>query len=150
MCSISSYWKNPTVWGIFNNNNLVFYSYLHFYFIASKYLLPHLQMSLKLRGYPWIISIIAYCLKRNYDNMENVRINTLLVSLVLFVCFVDRCLSFCTFSFVHCVVCSSSIYGFWLPLWYLQTLLFAQMLMTLALLRGVENPWFTRREWLES
>jgi hypothetical protein len=44
-------------------------------------------------------------------------------SLVLYVCFVDRCLSFCTFSFGHCVVCSSSIYGFWLPLWYLQTLL---------------------------
>jgi hypothetical protein len=42
-------------------------------------------------------------------------------SLVLCVCFVDRCLSFCTFSFGHCVVCSSSIYGFWLPLWYLQT-----------------------------
>ena len=44
-------------------------------------------------------------------------------SLVLYVCFVDRCLSFCTFSFDQCVVCSSSIYGFWLPLWYLQTLL---------------------------
>ena len=44
-------------------------------------------------------------------------------SLVLYVCFVDRCLSFCTFSFGHCVVYSSSIYGFWLPLWYLQTLL---------------------------
>ena len=43
-------------------------------------------------------------------------------SLVLYGCFVDRCLSFCTFSFGHCVVCSSSIYGFWLPLWYLQTL----------------------------
>ena len=43
-------------------------------------------------------------------------------SLVLCVCFVDRCLSFCTFSFGHCVVYSSSIYGFWLPLWYLQTL----------------------------
>jgi hypothetical protein len=28
-------------------------------------------------------------------------------SLVLSVCFVDRCLSFCTFSFGHCVVCSS-------------------------------------------
>jgi hypothetical protein len=38
------------------------------------------------------------------------------------VCFVDGWLSFCTFSFGHCVVCSSSIYGFWLPLWYLQTL----------------------------
>jgi hypothetical protein len=33
-------------------------------------------------------------------------------SLVLYVCFVDRCLSFCTFSFGHCVFCSSSIYGF--------------------------------------
>jgi hypothetical protein len=43
-------------------------------------------------------------------------------SLVLYVCFVDRCLSFCSFSFTHCVVCSS-IYTFWLPLWYLQTLL---------------------------
>ena len=32
-------------------------------------------------------------------------------ALVLYVCFVDRCLSFCSFvSFDHCVVCSS-IYG---------------------------------------
>ena len=45
-----------------------------------------------------------------------------LLFVVLYVCFVDRCLSFCTFSFGHCVLCSS-IYGFWLPLWYLQTLL---------------------------
>ena len=44
-------------------------------------------------------------------------------SLVLYVCFVYRCLSFCTFSFGHCVVCSSSIYGFVITLWYLQTLL---------------------------
>jgi len=43
-------------------------------------------------------------------------------SLVLCVCFVDRCLSFCAFSLGHCVVCSS-IYGFCLPFWYLQTLL---------------------------
>ena len=43
-------------------------------------------------------------------------------SLVLYVCFVDRCLSFCPFSFGHCVLCSS-IYGFWLLLCYLQTLL---------------------------
>ena len=34
-------------------------------------------------------------------------------SLVLYVGFVDYCLSFCTFG--HCVVCSSSIYGFKLP-----------------------------------
>ena len=36
-------------------------------------------------------------------------------SLFLYVSFVDRYLSFCTFSFGHCVVCSSSIYGFSLP-----------------------------------
>ena len=33
-------------------------------------------------------------------------------SLVLYLFFVDRCLSFCAFSFGHCVVCSSSIYRF--------------------------------------
>jgi hypothetical protein len=33
-------------------------------------------------------------------------------SLVLFVCFIDRCLLFCPFSFGHCVVCYSSVYGF--------------------------------------
>ena len=43
-------------------------------------------------------------------------------SLVSCMCFVDRCLSFCTFSFGHCIVCSSSIYGFGLPIWYLQAL----------------------------
>jgi hypothetical protein len=36
---------------------------------------------------------------------------------------ITKMLSFCTFSFGHCVVCSSSIYGFWLRLWYLQALL---------------------------
>ena len=34
----------------------------------------------------------------------------------------DPYLSFCTFSIGHCVVCFSSIYRFWLPLWYFQTL----------------------------
>ena len=34
-------------------------------------------------------------------------------------CFDDHCLSFCPLSFGPCVVCSSSIYGSWLPLWYL-------------------------------
>ena len=31
--------------------------------------------------------------------------------------------SLCCLSFGHCVVCPSSIYGFWLSFWYLQTLL---------------------------
>jgi len=33
-------------------------------------------------------------------------------SLVFYVCFVDRYLSFCLFSFGHSVACSSSIYVF--------------------------------------
>jgi len=60
-------------------------------------------------------------------------------SLVFCVVFVDRCWSFCSFSFGHCCVCPSfghccvcpssfghccvcpsSNYGFCLPLWYLQ------------------------------
>jgi hypothetical protein len=32
-------------------------------------------------------------------------------------------LSFCPFSFGHCIICSSLIYSFWLPLWYHQTFL---------------------------
>jgi hypothetical protein len=43
-------------------------------------------------------------------------------SSVFCVCFVDRCLPFCSFLFGHCVVCPS-IYGFWFPLSFLQTLL---------------------------
>jgi len=45
------------------------------------------------------------------------------LSLVSWVCFVDRCLSCCAFSIGHFVLWSSWIDGFWLPLWYLQTLL---------------------------
>ena len=58
------------------------------------------------------------------------------------VCFVDSCLSFCTFSFCHCVVSTSSIYGFWftqLPLWYLQTLLTKSFFGRYAYLHLVEK-----------
>ena len=44
------------------------------------------------------------------------------LSLILYVCFADHCLSFCTFSFGHCVACSSPKCGFLLLLWYLQNL----------------------------
>ena len=57
---------------------------------------------------------------------------------------VTRCLVLCVFCrllfvllyffFGHCVVCSSSIYGFWLPLWYLQTLLTSGLLVFTLLL----------------
>ena len=49
---------------------------------------------------------------------EHLRSSPVLVGFVLLdlwfsvLCFVDRCLYFCPFSFGHCVVCPSSIYGF--------------------------------------
>ena len=49
-------------------------------------------------------------------------------SFVLCVCFVDRWLPFYPFSFGHCVVCSSSIYGFWLPLWYILAIVLSVLL----------------------
>ena len=43
-------------------------------------------------------------------------------------------------SFDHCAVCSSSIYGFWLPLWYLQTLLMTIVLSVLLLFTDSDYP----------
>ena len=57
-------------------------------------------------------------------------------SLVLCVCFVDRCLSFCSFSFGHCVVYSSSICGFWLPFGIFK--LFLYIIVTTL------NLWFSK------
>ena len=71
-------------------------------------------------------------------------------SLVLCVCFVDRCLSVCTFSFGYCVVCSSSIYGFWLPLWYLQSLLIARPRrrpMVRITVKYLSNEWISIGIW---
>jgi hypothetical protein len=55
-------------------------------------------------------------------------------SLVLCVCFVGRCLFFCTFYFGHCVICPS-IYGFWLPLWWLQFLLIVLIRLDLGFIK---------------
>ena len=69
----------------------------------------------------YYVTLILVCLHSAF----HIKLVTtcLMRSSALYVCFVDCCLSFCTFSCGHCVVCSSSIYGFWLPFWYLQTLL---------------------------
>ena len=41
---------------------------------------------------------------------------------IFMLCFVYHCLSFRRLSFSHCILCSFSIYGFWLPLSYLHIL----------------------------
>jgi hypothetical protein len=60
------------------------------------------------------------------DPMSSLRVFSgvrVTLSLVLCGFFVERCLSFCAFSFGHCDVSSSAIHRFWLPLWYLQAFL---------------------------
>ena len=55
------------------------------------------------------------------------------------------------FSFDHCVVCSSSIYGFWLPLWYLQTLLKIKMLYVKVLVpKLIVARYFSRQKDLRA
>ena len=63
-------------------------------------------------------------------------------SLVLCVCFIDRCLLFCTFSYGHCFVCSSPIYGLWLPLWYLQSLLIVIWQIFQSYIGIVQTVWY--------
>ena len=84
------------------------------------------------------ICACTYIKSNTTDATSRVRVTR---SLVLCVCFVDRSLSFCTFCFGHCVVCSSSIYGFRLPLWYLQTLLEKELLTLPGHLSS--SPFFT-------
>jgi hypothetical protein len=64
-------------------------------------------------NYTWMSHLCIYIskIKKNSDNCEQ-----MYCSCYILVYLVDRCLSFCTFSFGHCVVCSSLIYGFRLPL----------------------------------
>jgi len=84
----------------------------------------------------WLLSLVEQELLTLPDHMSShpvlsgVRVTR---SLVWCVCFVDRCLSFCPFSFGHCIV-FPTIYGFWLPLWYLQTLLKCQLSSMLYIL----------------
>jgi hypothetical protein len=53
-------------------------------------------------------------------------------------------------SFDHCIVCSSLMYGFWLPLWYLQTFLctFIIKLMTIWSYPVSPDVIFTSLEYL--
>jgi len=95
--------------------------YLHMKHIPpSWYEIPELVMPIRISAIGCCCLQGSHWTKSSLPVFSGVRVTR---SLVLYVCFVDRCLFFCTFSFGHCVVCSPSIDGFWLTLWYLQTLL---------------------------
>ena len=61
-------------------------------------------------------------------------------SLVLCVCFVDRCLSFRTLSFGHCVVCSSLIYVLITP-WDLQRHIYIYMAIVMSVLQFTDSNY---------
>ena len=96
------------------------------YTTSAVTLIWHLYITRFITRLTWRVSLVEQELLTHPEHLSSppvfsgVRVSW---SLVLYVCFVDRCLFFCTFSFGYCVVCSSSLYRFWLPHWYLQTLL---------------------------
>ena len=71
-------------------------------------------------------------------------------SLVLYVCFVDRYLSFWPFPFGHCVVCFSSIYRFWLPPFVIFKLVFKICICCFffkhAVLNSKTKTWLARNQ----
>jgi hypothetical protein len=83
---------------IFTNNNIVIFntlngSFNHWYFLVKMIKLLVLQT----------LELFCYYLHLSSTPVfSGVRVTR---SLVLYVCFVDRCLSLCTFSFDHCVFC---------------------------------------------
>ena len=92
----------------------------HYGISVSQMTTDMLHLSLTLSSFMTFITGFVIRLTRRVSLMEQlsspplfsgIRVNR---SLILSLCFVDRHLSFCSFSFVHCVVCSSSIYGLWL------------------------------------
>ena len=88
----------------------------HFYFYSDFILYKHTQKPWQLRS--WLITRFVTRLTRRVSLLEQELLTLpehlsspavfsrdhVTRSLVLYVCFVDHCLSFCTFSVGHCVV----------------------------------------------
>jgi len=68
------------------------------------------------------------------------------LSLGLCIVFCTSLLVHCPFSFGHFVVCSSSIYGFWLSFWYLQILLLNISRRVWRYQRGNQNPYIKEEQ----
>jgi hypothetical protein len=114
-CNVSFICDHPLIWtqlNLLTNGTTTFILWFHHSWLISGFVTRLTRrMSLVEQELPTLPEHLS--LPPVFSGVRVTR------SLVLYVCFVDRCLSFCTFSFV----CSSSIYGFWLSLWYLQILL---------------------------
>ena len=107
--------KNINTFDMFMNTRYIYVSCFHLY--TKCFVTDIFDAHMSTRGVLKQIYLIMFMFTLGVFQWGSVT-----RSLVLCVCFVDRCLSFCTFSIGHCVVCPS-IYGFWLPLWYLQIFL---------------------------
>ena len=111
---------------IFHNNNHMFYGRYHRYVplvVNTSRSFPHSRHITRFvtrltRQIPLVEQELFTLLEHlsSPSVFSGVRVTR---SLVLCVCFVDCCLSSCTFSFGHCIVCSSSKYGFWFDIFKL-------------------------------
>jgi hypothetical protein len=66
------------------------------------------------------VSLVAQELLTLPKHLFSPQVGFVLLDLSFMCMFCRSFLSVCLFYFGHCVVCPSSIYGFWLPLWYFQ------------------------------
>ena len=110
-------WLGKPLWNIYVTND---HRYVPFVLITTRYFLRS-----------WPITGIVTRVTRQVPHVEQELLTLVEFTPVhgawsLVVCVV-LCGGFLSFSFGHCVVCSSSIYGFWLPLSYRQT--FLQLLL---------------------
>ena len=99
-------YKWPRICFVTRNHNLVLSSFMTYHRVFDKSNATWSKKCLPFRNTrirPWFFVISCY-------------------SIFSFMCIFCRSLFFLlSFSFIHCAVCPSSIYDFWLPLWYLQT-----------------------------
>jgi hypothetical protein len=127
---------------------LLFFFFLSFF--RQKFV-QHISRRL-LNGNQWNITGMLRTMSRCADYFRKISYyyvndfkldyNDLIVSFIYLFFFTTNPLSF-----GHCVVCSS-IYGFWLPLWYLQTLL--KYILQCYNLGHLWNRYYITDNWSDS
>jgi hypothetical protein len=101
---LNELFKNINTFDMFMNTRYIYVSCFHLY--TKCFVTDIFDAHMSTRGVLKQIYLIMFMFTLGVFQWGSVT-----RSLVLCVCFVDRCLSFCTFSIGHCVVCPS-IYGF--------------------------------------
>ena len=106
------------------------FSIYHVGFFSMIFNVKTLPSSLLIHDFKYIIEFVTRVTRQvSLVDQELLTLpehlsSTLVISGVCVARSLVSCVVFCRSLFYHCVVCPSSIYGFWLHLWYFQTFLY--------------------------